>query len=87
MDITFNDILHIDSVQLEQFCPEGSIKVADGAKTGLIKPMDCRKVEVKISGLHFNTPDSLVVEYINKHGTVVNTKVIYRRTTKRIQEW
>ena len=66
-----------DSVKLEQFCPEGSIKVTDGIKTGLVKPMDRKEVEVKISGLNLNTPDSLVVEYINKHGLVVNTKVIY----------
>ena len=66
-----------DFVQLEQFCPEESIKVKDGIKTGLIKPMDRREVEVRINGLNLNTPDSLVAEYINKHGTVVSTKVIY----------
>ena len=66
-----------DSVQLEQFRLSESIKVMDGIKTGLIKPMDRREVEVKICGLNINTPDRLVVEYINKHGKVVNTKVIY----------
>ena len=35
------------------------------------------EVEVKISGLNINTPDSLVVEYISKHGKVVHPKVIY----------
>ena len=39
--------------------------------------MDRREVEVKISGLNINTPDSLVVEYISKHGRVVHPKVIY----------
>ena len=39
--------------------------------------MDRREVDVKISGLNFNTPDSLVKEYLNKHGLVVSTKVIY----------
>ena len=66
-----------DSVQIERFCSEESIKVSDSVKTGLIKPMDRREVEVKISGLNLNTPDSLIVEYISKHGTVVNNKVIY----------
>ena len=30
-----------------------------------------------ISGLNFNTPDSLVFEYLNKHGKVAHNKVIY----------
>ena len=32
---------------------------------------------MKISGSNINTPDSLVVEYISKHGRVVHPKVIY----------
>ena len=66
-----------DSVNLDRFCSEESIKVSDNIKTGLIKPMDRREVEVKIFRLNLNTPDSLVVEYISKHGNVASTKVIY----------
>ena len=62
---------------IDRFCSQDSIKVADGIKTGLVKPMDRREVDVKVSGLNLNTPDSLVVEYLNKHGRVVNSKVIY----------
>ena len=66
-----------ESFDIKRFCYVDSIKVADGIKTGEIKPMDRREVDVKISGLNFNTPDSLVKEYLNKHGLVVSTKVIY----------
>ena len=60
---------------IDRFCSQDSIKVTDGIKTGLVKPMDRREVDVKVSGLNLNTPDSLVVEYLNKHGRVVNNKV------------
>ena len=62
---------------MDRFCYQDSIKIADGVKTGMIKPMDRREVDVKISGINYNTPDSLVMEYLNKHGHVVNPKVIY----------
>ena len=35
-----------------------------------------KKVTVTIRGLNMNTPDSFVIDYINKHGSVVNNKVI-----------
>ena len=66
-----------NGVDIERFCKDECFKVADGIKTGLIKPMDRREVAVKIIGLNLNTPDSLVVDYINKHGKVTNSKVIY----------
>ena len=66
-----------DSVSLEQFCRDDSIRVKEGIKTGLIKPMGRKEVEVKVSGLNLNTPDSLVVDYISKHCRVVSPKVIY----------
>ena len=48
-------VLCKESVQLEQFCPEGSIRVTDGIKTGLIKPMDRREVDVRINGLNLRS--------------------------------
>ena len=64
-------------MSLDQFCRDDSIRVKEGIKTGLIKPMGRREVELRISGLNINTPDSLVVDYISKHGRVVHPKVIY----------
>ena len=39
--------------------------------------MDKSEVTVSIKGLNFNTPDSLVIEYLNKHGSVISDRVIY----------
>ena len=66
-----------DNCNLDRFCLHESIRVAPGVKTGLIKPMDKKEVAVTIKGLNFNTPDPLVIEYLNKHGKVVHNKVIY----------
>ena len=66
-----------DNVAIGRFCREESIKISEGVKTRLIKPMDRKEVDVKISFLNLNTPDSLVMEYLSKHGKVVHNKVIY----------
>ena len=62
---------------LNKFCYQDSIRVSDGIKTGVIKLMGKREVDVKVSGLNLNTPDTLVMEYLNKHGVVKSQKVIY----------
>ena len=66
-----------DQVNLDKFCKDECFRVTSGVKTGIIKPMERKSVPVTIRGLNFNTPDSLVMEYINKFGIVVNNKVIY----------
>ena len=54
-----------------------TIKVNNSVRTGHIKPMDRREVPVTIRGLNLNTPDGTVIEYLNKHGKVVNERPIY----------
>jgi hypothetical protein len=44
--------------------------------------MDKAEVAVLIKGLNLNTPDTLVKEYLNKHGKIVNEKVIYEVGTE-----
>ena len=63
---------------LDRFCYQDSIRVSEGIKTGVIKQMGRREVDVKVTGLNLNTPDTLVMEYLNKHGTV-SKKVIYEK--------
>ena len=65
------------SCNIQRFCKDECYKVSEGVKTSLIKPMDKTEVAVLIKGLNLNTPDSIVKEYLNKHGKVVNDKVIY----------
>ena len=66
-----------NNVDISKFCSDESFKVADGIKTGFIKPMDKSEVAVLIKGLNLNTPDTLVLDYLAKHGKVANDKVIY----------
>ena len=68
-----------DGINLDQFCKDESFVVAEGIKTGAIRPMGRREVSVLIRGLNFQTPDSLVREYLGKHGKVVSEKVIYEK--------
>ena len=53
--------------------------MSDGVKTGLIKPEDKSEVAVLVKNLGFNTPDSLVIDYLNKHGKDMSEKVIYEK--------
>ena len=66
-----------DQVDIEKFCKEECFRMSSGVKTGLIKPMERKNVSVTIKGINLNSPDSLVMEYISKFGTIVNSKVIY----------
>ena len=56
-----------------------NIRVNDGVITSMIRPAGKRSVQVTISGLDFNTPDTFVFEYLNKFGTVVNKSVVYSK--------
>ena len=65
-------------VNLEKFCRNEKIIIANGVYTGSIYPAGRRDVTVKVSGLNWNTPDSLVFEYITKFGgQMASTEVIY----------
>ena len=63
---------------MEQFCLCESLQVEKGVKTNFIRPAGRKDVAVTITGLGFNTPDSLVQEYICKFGgKLVTNDVIY----------
>ena len=65
-------------LDLEQFCVPESLQVEKGVRTNFIRPSGRKDVEVTVVGLGFNTPDSLVQEYITKFGgKLVTTDVIY----------
>ena len=74
------EVLCKAGLDLEQFCIQESVQVERGVKTNFIRPAGRRDVEVTVTGLGFNTPDSLVQEYISKFGGELMTKdVIYER--------
>ena len=66
-----------ESCNIDRYCKDEVFRVSQGIRTGFIRPMDRREVVVTVKGLSFNTPDSLVIEYLNKHGKVTNPRVIY----------
>ena len=66
-------------IDLERFCRQECFEVCKGVTTKNIRPSGRRDVTVTVSGLDFNTPDTLVQEYIIKFcGTMVtaSTKLI-----------
>ena len=70
-------------VNLEKFCRMEGINVSKGVRTGMIRPAGRTDVTVSVSGLDFNTPDSLMFEYIQKFGGVlINNSVIYSKFTE-----
>ena len=67
-------------VDLEKFCRHESIQVGRGVFAKSIHPAGRRDVTVTVSGLNWNTPDSLVFEYIKKFGgQFVSEEVIYAK--------
>ena len=74
------EVLCKPGLDLEQFCTEESLEVEKGVKTSYIRPAGRKDVEVTVTGLGFNTPDSLVQDYIVKFGGKLVTKdVIYEK--------
>ena len=64
---------------LRDFVDRNASKYA-GVMTKNIRPSGRKDITVTVSGLHFNTPDTLVQEYITKFGGVmVSNNVIYAR--------
>ena len=68
-----------EGVNIEKYCKDISIRVNEDVRTGLIRPSGKPEVTVTITGLDFNTPDTLVIEYLNKFGKVTNNSVIYSK--------
>ena len=70
-------------VNLERFCRVEGINVSKGVMTSMIKPAGRNDVTLSVIGLDFNTPDSLMIEYIQKFGGIINSNsVIYGKHTE-----
>ena len=48
----------------------------------MIRPAGKKDVTVTVCGLDFNTPDSFVIDYLNKFGVVMTSEVIYSKFDK-----
>ena len=72
------EVLCKPGLDLEQFCLYESLEVEKGVKTNFIRPAGRKDVEVSVAGLGFNTPDSLIQDYITKFGgKLITNDVIY----------
>ena len=71
------------SVSLERFCRVENIMVSKGVMTGSIRPSGRKDVVVTVAGLDFNTPDTLIQEYIVKFGAkLMSPNVMYSKYTE-----
>ena len=67
-----------EGVQIDKFCRYDVLEVTEsGIRAVNVKPAGKREVVVTVKGLHPNTRDQGVIEYLNKFGRVVTTKVVY----------
>ena len=65
-------------VQIDRFCCHDVFEVTQsGIRAVHVKPAGKREVVVTFKGIHPNTRDDGVVDYLSKYGKVVANKVIY----------
>ena len=68
-----------ENVKIENFCRYDVIAVTEsGIRATMVKPALKKEVVINIKGLHPNTRDSTVLEYLSKFGKIVTTKVVHR---------
>ena len=67
-----------DNVQIENFCRYDVLQVTEsGIRSTLVKPAGKREVVVTVKGIHPNTRDTVVLDYLSKFGKIVTTKVVH----------
>ena len=67
-----------DGVGIDSFCMYDTLQVTEsGIRTTLVKPAGKREVTVTVKGIHPNTKDSVVLDYLGKFGRIVTTKVVH----------
>ena len=65
-------------IQLQRFCKYEVFEVTDsGIRSTLVKPAGKKEVVINMKGIHTNTRDSVVLDYLAKFGKTVTSKVVY----------
>ena len=72
-EITLSVVLRPE-IGAERFCSQEVKHVRDGLRIVAVKPDNLRVVKLRIVGLYFNTPDSLVIEYLENFGIKVTSQ-------------
>ena len=67
-----------DNVRIEDYCRYDVLIVTEsGIRSSMMKPAGKKEVVVTIKGVHPNTRDSFVLDYLSKFGNIVTTKVVH----------
>ena len=67
-----------DDIKIENFCRYDVFQVTkSGIRSSLVKPAGKREVVVSMKGIHPNSRDNVVLDYLAKFGRIVTTKVVH----------
>ena len=67
-----------DNVKIEDFCRYDVLVITEsGIRSSMMKPAGKKEVVVTLKGVHPNTRDSVVLDYLSKFGKIVTTKVVH----------
>ena len=65
-------------VNIDRFCRYDVLEVTQsGIRTSLVKPACKKEVIVTVKGIHPNTKETVVLNYLSKFGKVFTSKVVY----------
>ena len=66
------------NVRVEDFCRYDVFQISEsGIRSSMIKPAGKKEVVITMKGIHPNTLDNTVLDYLAKFGKVVTTKVVH----------
>ena len=67
-----------DAVRVENFCRYDVFELtATGIRSIMVKPAGKKGVVVTVKGIHPNTRDSMVLDYLSKFAKIVSTKAVH----------
>ena len=67
-----------DHVKIEEYCRYDVLVITEsGIRSTMMKPAGKKEVVITLRGIHPNTRDSIVLDYLSKFGKVVTTKVVH----------
>ena len=66
------------NIDLHQFCRYDAFEVTStGVRSTIVKPVGKKEVVVSLRGVHPNTRDTVVMNYLSKFGKMVTSKVVH----------